>query len=163
GRYAWASGVHQARWVMGGCMVFEGDRVRTGPHGGPDVIHVLVPAKDVELLDTWHTMGMRGTGSTEFLLKDIFVPEEQSFRLFGSVPTHPDPLFKLPTSFFGFALTAVPLGVARSTIAALKELAVSKKLPPPRSRLADQSSVQYTIAKTEAMVNAAILGVREAF
>lgn len=162
GRWGWASGIHQARRVMGGCIVFEGDSPRIGPHGGPVVIHVLVPIEEVEVLDTWRTGGMRGTGSTEFAMTDVFVPAERAMQMFGGQPTQPHPIFKLPTSFFGFGLSAVPLGVALSTIEALKALASSKKLPPPRTVLAEQASVQYAVGKAGAMVDAATLAVREA-
>lgn len=162
GRWAWASGIHHARRVMGGCIVFEGDKPRIGPHGAPTVIHVLVPIEDVEVLDAWHTGGMRGTGSTEFAMSDVFVPAERAMQMFGGEPTQPHPLFKLPTSFFGFGLSAVPLGVALSTIDALKALAPSKKLTPPRTLLAEQASVQYAIGKASAMIEAARLGAREA-
>jgi alkylation response protein AidB-like acyl-CoA dehydrogenase len=162
GRWAWASGIHQARRVMGGCVVFEGDKPKLGPHGGPAVIHVLVPIEEVEVLDTWRTGGMRGTGSTEFAMNDVFVPAERAMQMFGGAPTQPHAIFKLPTSFFGFGLSAVPLGVALSTIDALKALAKSKTLPPPRTVLAEQASVQYAIGKAGAMINAATLAARDA-
>lgn len=163
GRFAWASGVHQALWVMGGCFVYDGDERRTGPHGGPVVIHVLAPRADATLLDTWHTGGMRGTGSTEFLLEDVFVPQEHAFSMFGGEPTHPAAIYRLPTSFFGFALTAVPLGIARAATQELKALARSKPPAPPRPGMADQPFVQYAVAKAEAMTEAARLAVRDAF
>lgn len=163
GTFAWASGVYQAKWVMGGCFVFDGDEMRRRPDGSPVVRHVFVPASDITILDRWHTGGMRGTGSTEFTVTDIFVPEGCTFALFGAEPTHPSPIYRLPTSFFGFALTAVPLGIARSTIASLKDLAVQKAAPPPRQGLAQQPFAQYVVAKAEAMVDAARIGVRDAF
>jgi alkylation response protein AidB-like acyl-CoA dehydrogenase len=163
GRWSWASGIHQARRVSGGCFVFDGDKPRMAPTGGPVVVHVLVPIEEAVVLDTWRTGGMRGTGSTDFVLDDVFVPEARVFRMFGGAPTLPHPVFKLPTTFFGFGLTAVPLGTALSTIEALKALARSKKLPPPRTSLAEQPGMQRAVAKAEAMVEAAILAVREAF
>jgi alkylation response protein AidB-like acyl-CoA dehydrogenase len=83
--------------------------------------------------------------------------------MFGGQPFHDSPIFRLPTSVFGFALTAVPLGIARHTIAALQQLALAKKLPPPRLGLAEQGFTQYTVAKAEAMTEAARLAVRAAF
>jgi alkylation response protein AidB-like acyl-CoA dehydrogenase len=163
GRWAWASGIHEARLVSGGCIVFDGDQPRPGANGGPTVIQVIVPIEQVEVLDTWLTGGMRGTGSTEFKLTDVFVPQSHAFGFFDRTPSLPHPLFRLPTSYFGFALTAVPLGVAFATVAALKDLALGKSYPPPRGRMADQASVQHTVAKTEAMVEAATLAVRDAF
>jgi indole-3-acetate monooxygenase len=163
GRFAWASGIHQADWVIAGCFVYEGDARKLGPAGHPMVIHALVPKREVTVLDTWQTGGMRGTGSTEFEMRDLFVPAEHGLILFGGAPLHPDPLYRLPTSFFGFALTAVPLGIARGAVAALKDLAARKKPVPPRPGLADKPATQYAVGKAEAMVEAARAGAREAF
>jgi alkylation response protein AidB-like acyl-CoA dehydrogenase len=163
GRFAWASGVHQASWVVGGCFVFEGEQRKMAPNGGPVVVHVLAPKSEASVLDTWQTGGMRGTGSTEFVLEDVFVPKAHAFSMFGGQPYHDSAIYRLPTSVFGFALTAVPLGIARHTIAALKQLALAKKPPPPRLGLAEQGFTQYTVAKAEAMIEAARLAVRVAF
>jgi alkylation response protein AidB-like acyl-CoA dehydrogenase len=164
GRWAWASGISQCRYVGGGCLVFDGDTPRTAPHGGPVVLHVAAPIEAAEVLDTWRTGGMRGTGSTEFTLSDVFVPDGWTFRLFGPVtPTQPHPIFRMPATYFGVPLAAVPLGAAMGCIAALKALAASKRLSPPRSLLAEEPSAQHTVAKAEAMVEAASLAVRSAF
>ena len=163
GRFAWASGIHHSNMVAGGCMVFDGDELRVSPNGGPTVLHALFPTKEVEILDTWKTGGMRGTGSTEFVVEDVFVPEDRTLNLFLGPPTHPDPVFRMPTSFFGFGLAAVPIGIALSSIDALKELALSKKLPPPRNSMAEQTSVQYAIGKGLAMVEATNLATQDAF
>ncbi len=163
GRFAWASGIHQVQWIMGGCFVFDGEERRVGPHGGPVVIHALAPRADATVIDSWHTGGLRGTGSTEFELDNVFVPDSHAFMMFGSAPHHPAPIYRLPTSFFGFALTAVPLGVARAAVEGLKSLAASKPPTPPRPGLRDQPSFQYTVGKAEAMVEAARLSVRHAF
>lgn len=163
GTFAWASGIHQAKWVMGGCFVFDGADMRKGANGIPVVRHVMIPASEVTILDRWKTGGMRGTGSTEFTAEDVFVPEQRAFAMFGAQPWHPSPIYRLPTSYFGFGLTAVPLGIARATIAALGDLAAKKAPPPPRQGLAHQSFTQYVMAKGEAMIEGARLGVRDAF
>jgi alkylation response protein AidB-like acyl-CoA dehydrogenase len=163
GRWSWASGLPHARSVMGGCIVMENDKPFIGPDGVPEVIHVSVPIEEAEVFDTWHTGGMRGTGSADFALNNVFVPHERMFHMYGAEPTLPHPLFRLPVSTFGFALAAVPLGVAMSTIEALKMLARHKRHPPPRATLAEEGGIQHVIAKTEASVEAATLYVREAF
>lgn len=162
GRFAWASGIHHATWVVAGCFVFDGDTQRLDQTGMPIVRHAVVPKSDVTMLDTWHVVGMRGTGSTEFELRDLFVPEEYAVIIF-SEPRHPAPFFRLPTSFFGFASSGVALGIARSSVTALKDLAARKKSPPPRLGLGDKANTHYVVAKAEAMVEAGRAGVREAF
>lgn len=163
GKFAWASGIHQARTAMGGCFVFDGDEMRKGANGVPVVRHMLFLQGEFTVLDTWHTGGMRGTGSTEFAVEGVFVPEERALVMFGAQPVHPAPLFKMPTSFFGFGLTAVALGIARASNEALADLATKKVPPPPRQGLLHQPFIQYTLAKSAAMVNGARLGVRDAF
>jgi alkylation response protein AidB-like acyl-CoA dehydrogenase len=163
GRWSWASGLPHARNVLGGCVVYEDDKPKIGPDGIPIILHVSVPIEDAEVFDTWKTGGMRGTGSADFALNDVFVPTEQMFQLFGGEPTLPDPFFNLPVSTFGFSLAAVPLGVATSMIEALKELAVTKRHPPPRATIAEEGSTQFTVAKAEASVESATLYVRDAF
>lgn len=154
GRWAWASGINQTRYVGANCLVFDGDAPRMGPGGVPTLMMVVVPKEKVRVLDTWNPGGMRGTGSTEFEMDDIFVPAPWAFPFMGGEPTQPHPLFKLPPTITAYGIAAVGIGLAYSTIEALKKLALTKKLPPPRGLLADQVSLQYTIAKAEAMVDA---------
>jgi len=161
GRWAWASGIHHARFVTGNCIVFDGERPRLNEQGGPTIMMALFPRDQIEILDTWDTGGMRGTGSTEFIVKDRFIPEERLFAFFGP-STFDDPAFNLPISFFGFGLVAVALGIAYSAVDALTSLAADKKLPPPRTVMADQSSTQFTVAKVQAMLEAVHLGARHA-
>src|SRR3546814_270769 len=75
---------------------------------------------------------------------------------------HPSPLFRLPRTFFGYALTAVPLGVARNVINGLRDLGLSKSAPG-RGRLADSGFAQYAVAKAEALVEAGLLSARHSF
>jgi alkylation response protein AidB-like acyl-CoA dehydrogenase len=162
GRWAWASGIHNTPYVGANCLVFDGDAPRLGPHGGPTVLMAILPKANVRVLDTWRTGGMRGTGSTEFEVDDQLVPDAWAFPFIGGEPVRPDPVFKLPPTFFAFGIGAVAIGVASSTIEALKTLALAKKLPPPRGRLADEASLQFTLAKTQAMVEAVEASLRQA-
>lgn len=162
GRWAWASGIHNSRYVGANCLVFDGDVPRLAPGGGPTILMAIMPRQDVSVLDTWHTGGMRGTGSTEFELDDRFIRAEWMVPLIGGEPTMPQPIFRLPPTFFAFGIGAVAIGVAYSTVEALKQLALAKRLPPPRGLLAEQASLQYTVAKTEAIVDAAEASLHDA-
>ena len=113
GRFAWVSGIHHATWMVAGLFVFDGEDRRVGPTGMPVIVHALLRQSEINILDTWHVGGMRGTGSTEVEIDDVFVPQDRIFSLIGAQPKHPSPLYRLPPSFFGFGLSAVPLGVAR--------------------------------------------------
>jgi len=69
GRWAWATGAMDADWVIVGALIERPDRI--------DPALVVVPAGEVEVADTWHTAGMRGTGSHDVIITDTFVPEHR--------------------------------------------------------------------------------------
>ena len=66
GRWSWATGIMDADWVIVGALV-EGDE---------SIYPALaaLPAKETEVVDVWHTAGMRGTGSHDVIVSDAFVP-----------------------------------------------------------------------------------------
>jgi indole-3-acetate monooxygenase len=156
GQWAWASGVHNARWVNGTALVCDGDQIRM-ENGEPVVIKAQFAREDITVLDAWHTGGMKGTGSTEFFVKDHFVPDEDTFEPFGE-PSHPAAIFHLPISYLGMPLAAVTIGIARGTAEAFKDLLLASK-----SGLKDQTYAQYALAKAEALHESAQLHVRETF
>jgi 3-hydroxy-9,10-secoandrosta-1,3,5(10)-triene-9,17-dione monooxygenase len=69
GRWSWATGAMDADWVVVGALVERQD--------GIDPALVVVPAADVDVADTWQTAGMRGTGSHDVIVTDVFVPEHR--------------------------------------------------------------------------------------
>ena len=163
GRFAWASGIHQARWVVANCFVFDGDAMRKSASGAPVMLGFVMPKEDCTVLDTWHVLGMRGTGSTEFEVEGAFVPKDMAIRFFGAEPQHPHPIFHLPLTYFGYNHVGVMNGIARSALDGLKALARTK---PPRmggTNLRDEPQAQYAVAKAEAMIEANRLAVKEAF
>ena len=155
GHWGWASGVHQARW-----MVF-GFSVANGQEGGPgEVLQALAPRDAFRVLDTWHVSGMRGTGSTEYEVEDLFVPAEMAFKMFLGEPRHPAPIFRLPAAFFCAALAAVALGIAHGAAEALVRLVETKRSLPGRPSLRDQASAQYAVAKAQALAESGALYLR---
>src|SRR2546430_9542933 len=75
GRWPFASGCHQAEWMLGPSIVMEDERPRLRPDGRPDIRGFFLPAADCHILDTWDTTGLRGTGSHDWQVADLFVPE----------------------------------------------------------------------------------------
>jgi len=69
GRWSWATGAMDADWVVVGALIEREDRI--------DPALVVVPAGQVEVVDTWHTAGMRGTGSHDLVIDDVLVPEHR--------------------------------------------------------------------------------------
>ena len=72
GRWQFGSGVDHARWFLGGC------RLTTSTPERPKGVHVLASIGEVSVDDTWHTLGLRGTGSKDVVLEEVFVPEHRS-------------------------------------------------------------------------------------
>jgi alkylation response protein AidB-like acyl-CoA dehydrogenase len=163
GRFAWASGIHQARWVVANCFVFDGETMRKSTAGAPVMLGFVMPREDCTVLDTWHVLGMRGTGSTEFEVDGAFVPKDMAIRFFNAEPRYPYPIFHLPSTYFGYNHVGVMNGIARSALEGLKTLARTKTSAMAATSLRDEPQAQYAVAKAEAMIEANRLTVKEAF
>jgi len=156
GRWGWASGVHQARWMVFGFTVAPPDGA-----GRPEARQALAPREAFHVLDTWHVSGMRGTGSTEYEVANLLVPAEMTFRMFVGKPHHSAPLFRMPGAFFGAAVASVALGIALGATESLTRLAASKRALPGRSSLRDQASAHYAVAKAQALAESASTHLRQ--
>lgn len=73
GRWAFGSGIRHADWVYGNCMIYDGERTRLDATGKPEARLMLFPVNDCVIHDTWHVGGLRGTGSNDFSVSDLFV------------------------------------------------------------------------------------------
>jgi alkylation response protein AidB-like acyl-CoA dehydrogenase len=111
-------------------------------------------------VDTWHTGGLRGTGSQDYTVTDAFVPVEYGFDLARTVGRLDGPLYRKPFlgegNLHGVAFAAVALGIARHAVEAFIELA-TVKVPrgPARSTLSERPLARLQVAQAEAMVLAA--------
>lgn len=158
GRTPFNSGAHQADWFFGLAHVFDGQRPRLGLDGEPIVLLTACPASDVEIIDNWNTLGMRGTGSHDVALNDVFVPQR---RAVSFVPleaprgVYACPFYRL-TIWPAVAVLAVPaLGIARAAIDGLVEITTKKTPAYTQKTLRDRAAVQTQLARAEAAVGAA--------
>src|SRR5215831_801513 len=127
GRWTFASGCHQADWMAGSSAVTAHGTPRLRPDGRPDIRTFFLPVGACEILDTWHTSGLRGTGSHDWQVTDVFVPEEQSFAILRDGPPEPGALSTRDfVAYAGPRVAAVALGIARDAIDALTALARTK-------------------------------------
>jgi alkylation response protein AidB-like acyl-CoA dehydrogenase len=156
GRWPFGSGCEHAQWRMGGVIVLDGDRPELLPSGAPHVQSVLFAAAETEIIDTWSVSGLRGTGSHDVAVHDVWVPANRCFSLFTGVPRGDAPIHRLP--FFGVlagGVAAVALGIARAAIDALTGLAGKKQPVGAKRTIAHRELVQLDVARAEAKVRAA--------
>ncbi|HTO07107.1 MAG TPA: acyl-CoA dehydrogenase family protein [Myxococcota bacterium] len=81
GRWAFGSGCTHADVMLAGCLILDGDQPVLGANGLPESRMLLAPSSGFEVLDTWHTTGLAGSGSHDYTTHDLFVPEEHGFSL----------------------------------------------------------------------------------
>ncbi len=157
GRWSLVSGCQISAWFILLCVVHEAGKPRTTPAGAPEFRFMLCPASDCEIVDTWTVGGLRGTGSHDVVVQDRFVPAAH-----GSAHTDPlvltDPRYKLPhTSRIVPGLGAMALGIARSAIDALVELAGGKRHERTSQPLTQDAGAQIRLSQAEALVCSARL------
>jgi indole-3-acetate monooxygenase len=155
GRWPFASGITHSDWVWAGCVVMANGQPQMTPQG-PEIIHVCMPASTVTIHDTWNVSGLCGTGSNDFSVSDVFVPDQRIFALLDPSGHRSEPLYQMPPlGLFVFQVAAVSLGIARGAIDELMELAHTKKPSLYSDVLADKSVVQVELARAEAALGAA--------
>jgi indole-3-acetate monooxygenase len=156
GRWAYGSFIQHSAWTVGNCFVHEGDAPRRGADGAPDMRLMLFPTSAVEIIDTWRVVGLRGTGSHDFRVEDVFVPEKHVIAGFAAKPTQPGTLYRAPfITVFAMILASVPLGIARAAIDSFVELAEAKTPTGSAGRLRDKASAQADVGKAEALLSSA--------
>jgi indole-3-acetate monooxygenase len=152
GRWAFCSGITHADLLFAGCFV---DRPARPSSERPAPSVVALPKEDLEILDTWHTLGLRGTGSHDAVAQDVFVPGARVFSLFDG-PVLNRSLYRFPIfGFFALSIGAAALGNARAAIDALVELAAGKVGLGSSRTLAERSGTQAAVAGAEASLSAA--------
>jgi indole-3-acetate monooxygenase len=167
GRWPFASGCQHAAWLIGHFVIFDGDSPRLQPNGLPETRFGFLPAEECEIIDTWKTNGLRGSGSHDWAVKDRFIPEQRTFNLAAPTMYRKGPLYMLPNLLL-YKACAVALGIARGAIEDFIELAQNKPVTfksPSASKamLRDETYAQCTVAQVEAMVSSARGFVFEAF
>jgi alkylation response protein AidB-like acyl-CoA dehydrogenase len=158
GTTPFVSGAHQAKWYLGLANIYDGDAPRLGPEGHPVTLITACPAREAVLVDNWRTLGMRGTGSHDISMTDVFVPSHRtavlaSYEQPGSA--YQGPLYKFTVWVAISVLAPVPLGIARAAIDELLALATKKTPSYLAKSLAERSSVQAVVGEAEARLGAA--------
>ncbi|MFN7165331.1 MAG: acyl-CoA dehydrogenase family protein, partial [Hyphomonas sp.] len=156
GRWQWGSGSANCTWLCGSCTLWENGEMQRLPSGAPDTRMMVFPASEATLLDTWHVMGLKGTGSGDFEVKDILVPAGRSVSLVSDKPREAGALYKFPAfGLLALGVCAVALGNARGALDAFHDLATVKKSQGSAKTLSERQSMQAAFAICEAQWRAA--------
>jgi len=153
GRWQFGSGCTHADVIAGGCLVVASDgSLKPGIHADAPVEAriALMLADEIEVLDTWHTTGLAGSGSHDYTATDVFIPFERTFDVF-EVPRRPGPLYAFNAMFFA-NLPAVPIGAAQAAIDDFVELATTKMVFPAFTLMREEARAQQAVAEAEALV-----------
>ena len=117
---------------------------------------MLFPASDVTLIDSWHVMGLSGTGSGEMEVKGLHVPKSRSVSLLTDKPTINAPLYAFPAfGLLALSIAAVMLGNARAAISDLTLMITRKPAHPGARSPAERATVQAGLAEATAQLRAA--------
>lgn len=148
---SFASGCHNANWnyLMGAMTVDD-------TTGQPAQASFMVPRGEFEIIDTWDTAGMRGSGSHDVRMADCYVPPEHllPFRSLAPSENWDNPTYRNPTHAV-YNKAAVALGVCRGAIDSFIELAMEKTPWGTANTLKDQPQIQYRIGEAQATLMAA--------
>jgi len=156
GTLRFASGVHQASWVVAGGLVLDDGKPRLAPDGLPNIVGAFFPSSELRILDTWNPSGMAGTGSHDALVEDVFVADAYTFDFRAKGSTAFDALAELPTfSRLGATLAAVAIGIARRATEELIALAQTKPAMMSIMPLRETARVQTEVARAHAEIDAA--------
>jgi alkylation response protein AidB-like acyl-CoA dehydrogenase len=155
GRWSYASNCHQCTWLVPASVVFQGDEMSMKPDG-PEIVMTFLEAGDWQIIDTWHTVGLRGTGSHDIEVVDTYVPAHRTIRLPFPDPFTDRPLFRFPlVGLFSIGFAACALGIAQAAVDDLIELARSKTPFGGAAPLATRTTTQLAVCDAMAQLRAA--------
>jgi alkylation response protein AidB-like acyl-CoA dehydrogenase len=162
GHYRFGSGVMNADWVFGMGLV-EGEEI-------PNPRWFAVPAKEVKVLDTWYVEGLAGTGSNDFLVEDLFVPERRVIVWGPSVnmasegsKLHANPMYRMPpVQFLSFCVTLTTVGAGRGIVKAYRESVMKGRARWGESvKQHEKPAAQIRVARADLLAHSAELTLRD--
>lgn len=163
GRWPFSSGVDPSTWNMLAGIVASDDEA-----DGVEYRVFLLKDTQYEIIDTWKSTGLKGTGSNDVACKDVFVPDYMTLAVqdVGGGPSpgssvNPGPIFTLPVfSLFPFVLSGAALGNAQACVDDYIEIAKNRASTYNRARLGDFQTTQIKVAEASAKVDTARMIMR---
>jgi 3-hydroxy-9,10-secoandrosta-1,3,5(10)-triene-9,17-dione monooxygenase len=155
GRWSWSSGSDHCSWVILG-----GILPRQQEGGPPDVRAFIIPRSDYEVVDVWHVLGLKGTGSNDIVVQDAFVPEHRTHQFAHSFmmadpgrATFTSRNYKYPFGvIFAYSLSIVTIGMADGALEAFREDMKARLGAYDGARAMEDPFVRHRLAEAEAMI-----------
>jgi alkylation response protein AidB-like acyl-CoA dehydrogenase len=165
GAWSFGSGTGHAQFVAAGFMPTDDGQPRWVSEGIPEMHVAIIPRDEITFKDNWHVQGLKGTGSYDYAVEDVFVPASRTFALFAREPRRGSSpatrMGMMPVTAAGHAAWA--LGVAKSMLDDVAELAETKYRMSDMASLASRPTFQKGLARHVAAWRAARLLVLDAF
>jgi alkylation response protein AidB-like acyl-CoA dehydrogenase len=161
GRWPFGSGCQESSWMVGSFQILDGDQPRRSPDGASAYWRGVFQRSEAQIVEgSWDVAGMRATGSFDWTVDDVFLPERRTM-VHAGVPLDnqwqrwPGTAYALPAqAWVGPHHSAVITGIARAGIDALIELAAEKTPRGRTDRLGENPQVQDAVGRADAILNA---------
>jgi alkylation response protein AidB-like acyl-CoA dehydrogenase len=161
GRWQFGSGVDHCQWVMLGC---------ADPDTHAPKVHVVVRREEIEIDDTWHVMGLAGTGSKDVVVRGVFVPTRRAIdtrMLFrGESPhalNHRTNLYRLSAeAMLSLSVATACLGSAKFALAEFIKRTMERRVILTGARKAEHGPTQVRMAEAAAEIQSADLLIHDA-
>lgn len=162
GKWNFASGVHVSGWCMLAATVRDGDKA-------VDYRMCLLPKSEYQVVDDWHVMGMRSTGSMTVTATEVFVPEYRALSMldarggdsFPGAKTNPNPLYRISLAAMGgHGIAATAVGNAMAALEFTRDMVKARSTNYTGSRMRDFQVVQLRVGAAGARIDAARMMLR---
>ena len=158
GEWRFASGSRHATWLGSHTRLYDDEDTPTvGPNGGPVIRTMMYPKSEATMVDVWQVIGLRATGSDNYRLDNLFVPERHTYaRDSDEERRDTGPLHRIPLlTFYGMLFAGVALGVARALLDDFIKLAETKVSGGASAPLRENAVIQSEVAQCEARLRSA--------
>jgi alkylation response protein AidB-like acyl-CoA dehydrogenase len=149
GRFQFGSGIARATWIGGGALIVDADGNREVNDAGTfNAIAFVVPSESVEITGNWDVMGLRGTGSFDYVVPDQFVEEGRAFRLLDGEPRCGGGVYRLGMmGFAGIGHSGWALGVARRALDEIQNLLAAGRARIGRAPMREEQAIQRAMSE----------------
>lgn len=154
GTWKFGSGIRASDHILGGVEVFDGGVQVVKDDGSPLVLGVWLPRERVELLDDWHVIGLKGSGSSGYRAADVVIPRAHSFDRYFTPDPAAEPLNKIVDLPF-YSTASIAVGIAQHAVD-LAAASLSTKGAPDARRLGLLGEAESYVRAARAVVYAGV-------